>query len=141
MKTLATAIATIVLSATVVSAQSQTTTDAWGQAEAGAMSNSGVTIEGSGPNVPGVGAPGMNHTAPCVIGHSSGVAVAGFGVSHGGGTIDDNCNTREEVKFLHNLLSQRNNMAKRVAIAHACANDKSIQQTLVAMGLCVVVKK
>lgn len=97
-------------------------------------------MEGSNisANAPSMPAPGIHHTAPCIIGRSSGVSVAGFGVSGGGGSIDENCNTREEVVFLSRLLEQPPGPARTAGIYHACANDESLRRTLVAMGACVM---
>ena len=134
------AIATAIILATSASAQS-VTSDSVSQSG----SYSGVTIEGSttdlSSQVPGMGAPSMSHTTSCALSASGAISGAGFGISFGNGRIDDECNTREEARFLHDLLSQRPSHARRAAIHHACSRDKSMRDTLVAIGVCRVVRQ
>jgi len=108
-------------------------------------SYSGVNIEGSntdlGRQVPGMGAPSMSHTTSCALSASGAVSGPGFGISFGNGRIDSECNTREEARFLHDLLSQRPSHARNAAIYHACASDESMRNTLVAIGVCRVVRE
>mgnify|MGYP003565852511 FL=1 len=134
------AIATAIILATSASAQS-VTSDSVSQSG----SYSGVTIEGSttdlSSQVPGMGAPSMSHTTSCALSASGAISGAGFGISFGNGRIDDECNTREEARFLHDLLSQRPSHARRAAIHHACSRDKSMRDTLVAIGVCRVVSE
>jgi len=108
-------------------------------------SYSGVNIEGSntdlGRQVPGMGAPSMSHTTSCALSASGAVSGPGFGISFGNGRIDSECNTREEARFLHDLLSQRPSQARNAAIYHACASDESMRNTLVAIGVCRVVRE
>lgn len=89
-------------------------------------------------NTPSVSAPGTMHTAPCIVGHSTGFSVPGFGFSRAGGNVENNCNSREETQFLAQMLQMRDGPAKQAAIIHACATDASLRNTLVAMGLCRV---
>jgi len=108
-------------------------------------SYSGVNIEGSntdlGRQVPGMGAPSMSHTTSCALSASGAVSGPGFGISFGNGRIDSECSTREEARFLHDLLSQRPSQARNAAIYHACASDESMRNTLVAIGVCRVVRE
>ena len=131
-----------VMAATSASAQS-VTSDSVSQSE----SYSGVNVEGStsttdfSDQVPSMGAPSMSHTTSCALSASGAVSGPGFGIAFGNGRIDDECNTREEARFLHDLLSQRPSYARKAAIHHACSRDKSMRKTLVAIGICKVVKK
>lgn len=138
MKYAITAIAILAAS----SAASQSVTS---DSHSGSASYSGVNVEGSttdlGSQVPSMGAPSMNHTTSCALSSSGAVSGSGFGISFGSGRIDDECNTREEARFLHDLLSQRPSAARTAAIHHACSRDKSMRKTLVAIGICRVVKK
>jgi len=113
--------------------------------QSGSQSFSGVNIEGSttdfSEQVPGMGAPSMSHTTSCALSASGAVSGPGFGIAFGNGRIDDECNTREEARFLHDLLTQRPSHARRAAIHHACSRDQSMRQTLVAIGICKVVRK
>lgn len=115
--------------------------------QSGSQSFSGVNIEGStsttdfSDTVPGMGAPSMNHTTSCALSASGAVSGPGFGIAFGNGRIDDECNTREEARFLHDLLSQPPSYARKAAIHHACSRDKSMRNTLVAIGVCRVVKR
>jgi len=115
--------------------------------QSGSQSYSGVNVEGStsttdfSDQVPSMGAPSMNHTTSCALSASGAVSGPGFGIAFGNGRIDDECNTREEARFLHDLLSQRPSYARKAAIHHACSRDKSMRKTLVAIGICKVVKK
>jgi len=133
------AIATALIFATSASAQS-VTSDSVSQSG----SYSGVVIEGSttdlSSQVPGMSAPSMSHTTSCALSASGAISGAGFGISFGNGRIDDECNTREEARFLHDLLSQRPSHARRAAIHHACSRDESMRNTLVAIGICKVIK-
>lgn len=108
------------------------------------QSYSGVRIEGSSTDfssqVPGMGAPSMGHTTSCALSASGAVSGPGFGISFGNGRIDGECNTREEARFLHDLLSQRPSHARTAAIHHACSNDKSMRETLMAIGICKLAK-
>jgi len=134
------AIATALIFASSASAQS-VNSDSVSQSG----SYSGVVIEGSNTDlssqVPGMGAPSMSHTTSCALSASGAVSGPGFGISFGNGRIDDECNTREEARFLHDLLSQRPSHARRAAIHHACSRDKSMRDTLVAIGVCRVVSE
>jgi hypothetical protein len=111
--------------------------------ESSAQSYSGVTTSSTtdfSDSVPGMGAPSMSHTTSCALSASGAVSGPGFGISFGNGRIDSECNTREEARFLHDLLSQRPSHARRASLHHVCSNDKSMRNTLVAMGICKVVK-
>lgn len=127
--------AALIIASSAASAQEVTSESA-----SGAQSFSGVNIEGSAAAriAPSMGAPGVMHTAPCIIGHSVGVSVVGFGVANGGGRLEENCNTREEAQFLFEVLAQRDSQARQAAIYHMCATDESLRNTLVAMGACVI---
>ena len=133
------AAAAIVAMATSASAQ-----EVYSGSQAGSTSYNNVQIGGQtsvtdlGKSVPGMGAPGMHHTASCALSASGALSGSGFGLAFGNGRIDKECNTREEARFLHDLLRQKPNAARRAAIYHACANDKSMRDTLVAIGVCVV---
>jgi hypothetical protein len=87
-------------------------------------------------NTPSVSAPGSMHTAPCVIGRSTGISLPGFGFSNSNGRVENNCNSREETGFIAQLMNMPNGPAKQAAIYHACATDASLRATLVAMGAC-----
>jgi hypothetical protein len=132
--------AAFILSASAAAAQSITSDS---QSQSG--SYSGVNIEGSttdfSDQVPGMGAPSMSHTTSCALSASGAVSGPGFGIAFGNGRIDDECNTREEARFLHDLLTQRPSYARKAAIHHACSRDKSMRKTLVAIGICKVVRK
>jgi hypothetical protein len=132
--------AALILSASAATAQSVTSDS---QSQSG--SYSGVNIEGSttdfSDQVPGMGAPSMSHTTSCALSASGAVSGPGFGIAFGNGRIDDECNTREEARFLHDLLTQRPSYARKAAIHHACSRDKSMRKTLVAIGICKVVRK
>ena len=141
MKT--TTLATLaIMTASAVSAQS-VTSDSVSQSG----SYSGVNIEGStsttdfSDSIPGMGAPSMNHTTSCALSASGAISGSGFGIAFGNGRIDDECNTREEARFLHDLLTQRPSYGRKAAIYHACSRDKSMRKTLVAIGVCKVVKQ
>lgn len=138
MKYAITAVA--ILAASSAAAQSVTS-----DSQSGSASYSGVNVEGStadfGSQVPSMGAPSMNHTTSCALSASGAVSGSGFGISFGNGRIDDECNTREEARFLHDLLTQRPSYARTAAIHHVCSRDKSMRKTLVAIGICKVVKK
>jgi len=126
---------------TASSAAAQMSSDSQSQSQ----SYSGIHMEGSvtdfSSQVPGMGAPGMSHTTSCALSASGAVSGSGFGIAFGNGRIDDECNTREEARFLHDLLSQHPSHARRIAIHHACSRDESMRRTLVAMGICRVVSK
>jgi len=132
--------AALILPASAAAAQSVTSDS---QSQSG--SYSGVNIEGSttdfSDQVPGMGAPSMSHTTSCALSASGAVSGPGFGIAFGNGRIDDECNTREEARFLHDLLTQRPSYARKAAIHHACSRDKSMRKTLVAIGICKVVRK
>ena len=135
MKTAILTAAMLIIAAGTASAQ-----EAVSGSLSGSTSFSGVNIEGSAAAriAPSVGAPGVMHTAPCIIGHSMGVSIIGGGISGGGGRLEENCNTREEAQFLFEVLAQRNGPARHAAIYHMCSTDESLRNTLVAMGACVV---
>lgn len=101
-------------------------------------SNSGVIFGDSyaAQQAPSAVAPGIMHTAPCIVGRSAGIGVPGIGLSGGGGRLEKECNTREEVKALNILLSQPPSLARDASILHYCNNDDSIRETLVQMGVC-----
>lgn len=102
--------------------------------DSSASSSSGVYIGGnSQSNTPSVGG-SSNNTSSCVIGNSFGVGVPGFGINVGAGRVDQECNVREEAKALLTLVGER------AALAHLCKHDKTIRETLVEQGLCVVEK-
>lgn len=125
------------LSATGATAQSL-------DSESSAQSYSGINTTSTtdfSEQVPGMGAPGMNHTTSCALSASGAVSGPGFGIAFGNGRIDSECNTREEARFLHDLLSQPPSYARRAAIHHACSKDESMRKTLVALNICKVVKK
>ena len=101
-------------------------------------SNSGVLFGDSYSvqQAPSAVAPGIMHTAPCIVGRSAGIGVPGIGLSGGGGRLEKECNTREEVKALNILLNQPPSLARDASILHYCRNDDSIRETLVQMGVC-----
>jgi len=139
MKLTAALTSALVLIGSVATADSVTS-----ESQSGSQSYSGVNIEGSntdlGRQVPGMGAPSMSHTTSCALSASGAISGPGFGISFGNGRIDSECNTREEARFLHDLLSQRPSQARNAAIYHACASDESMRNTLVAIGVCVIRK-
>lgn len=134
-------LAAIALLAMTTAASAQ---EVYSGSQAGSTSYNNVQIGGQtsvtdlGKSVPSMGAPGMHHTASCALSASGALSGSGFGLAFGRGRIDDECNTREESRFLHDLLRQKPSTARRAAIHHACANDKSMRATLVAVGVCVV---
>lgn len=117
-----------------------TTAGAQTVSESGSQSNSssGVVFgDNYAPlQAPSAVAPGNMHTAPCIVGSSAGIGIPGIGLSGGGGRLENECNTREEVKALSILLNQPPSVAKTAAILHYCNNDDSIRKTLVQMGVC-----
>ena len=132
---------TVIIAATLmVAAGTASAQEAVSGSLSGSTSFSGVNIEGAAAAriAPGVSAPGVMHTAPCIVGRSAGISIIGGGFSGGGGTLEENCNTREEAQFLFEVLAQRNSPARQAAIYHMCATDESLRNTLVAMGACVV---
>ncbi len=52
---------------------------------------------------PAVSAPSVYTSAPCFVGISGGVSVAGFGASGGSGIEDKNCTLRETARLLHGI--------------------------------------
>ena len=134
----------IIAACLLANAQIAHAQDVYSGSQAGSSSYNNVQIGGQtsvtdlGRSVPSMGAPGMHHTASCALSASGAVSGSGFGFAFGRGRIDEECNTREESRFLHDLLRQRPSQARRAAIHHACANDKSMRATLVALGICVV---
>ena len=52
---------------------------------------------------PAVSAPSVYTSAPCFVGVSGGVSVAGFGASGGSGIEDKNCTLRETARLLHGI--------------------------------------
>lgn len=137
MKNLIPAIAIVMTMATPVYAGSSNQNS---ESQSQSQSSSGIYMEGSNVT-PSMGGFGGNSTAPCVIGRGAGVGVPGAGVGFSTGTLERNCNTREEAKFIANLLNMPNGIAKTAAIHAACSQDESIRKTLVAVGVCRVVKK
>lgn len=105
--------------------------------EAMSNSSSGVYIGGTtvSDNTPNVMASPNNNTAPCSVGGGFGIAGAGMGFSIGTGRVNKDCQIMQEAKALQSLLGNR------AAIAHLCKHDKTIQATLVDLGLCKVVKR
>lgn len=108
--------------------------------ESAALSQSGVTVNGSNipDNTPGLGGSLTNSTAPCVIGTAFGIVGPGAGVNFGNGRINQECVIRVEAQILGELLSQPATPARQAQIAHLCANDESFQETLTAAGFCQV---
>jgi len=102
------------------------------------QSNSGVVFGDSYAvqQAPSAVSPGIMHTAPCIVGSSAGIGIPGIGLSGGSGRLENECNTREEIKTLTILLNQPPSVAKTAAILHYCNNDDSIRKTLVQMGIC-----
>ena len=127
--------AIFILSASVVNAQSV-------ESDSHSASNSGVVFGDSyaPQQAPSAIAPGIMHTAPCIVGSSAGIGVPGLGLSGGGGRLEKECNTREEIKALNILLSQPPSLARKASILHYCNNDESIRKTLVQMGVCRTTK-
>jgi hypothetical protein len=105
--------------------------------EAMSNSSSGVYIGGTtvSDNTPNVAASPNNNTAPCAVGGGFGIAGAGMGFSIGAGRVNKDCQIMQEAKALQSLLGNR------AAVAHLCKHDKTIQATLVDLGLCKVVKR
>ena len=86
-----------------------------------------------------------NNTAPCLKAYGLGLGIVGLGVGVSLPAIEQNCLTQSEAKFLHSVLSlpyrtKTQELARRAAIRHACANDESLRETLVYLGVCKVVK-
>lgn len=125
------------LSSTIAFAQSNLDSESSAQSYSGINTTSTTDFS---DQVPGMGAPGMNHTTSCALSASGAVSGPGFGVAFGNGRIDSECNTREEARFIHDLLSQPPSYARRAAIHHACSRDESMRNTFVALGICKVVK-
>lgn len=80
---------------------------------------------------PAVSAPAVMTSAPCFVGYSGGVSVAGFGVSGGTGTEDKNCTLRETSRILYSIGER--NAAVRVMCtdpiaAAALGTEKCPQQ-------------
>jgi hypothetical protein len=100
------------------------------------QSNSGVYIGGTtvDNNTPNVAAGSNNNTAPCALGSGVGISGPGVGFSVGLGRVNKDCQIMQEAKALQSLLGDH------VALAHLCKHDKTIQATLVDLGLCKVVK-
>lgn len=122
-------------------------TSASAGAGAAAGSQSGASSEltfnsGSVPdNTPGIVVGGGMSTAPCVVGRGAGAGVPGAGLGFSWGVINKDCETREEAKFLANLLNMRPGPSKQAAIFVACKNDKTLQEALVYVGACQVKRK
>ncbi len=112
------------------------------ESDSHSASNSGVVFGDSyaTQQAPSAIAPGIMHTAPCIVGSSAGIGVPGIGLSGGNGRLEKECNTREEIKALNILLSQPPSLARKASILHYCNNDESIRKTLVQMGVCKVSK-
>ena len=87
---------------------------------------------------PGLGGIGGNSTAPCAIAQGFGIVGPGAGLQFGNARIDKSCLTRVEAAMLRDLLDMRPSPGRQAAIHHACANNKRLRETLVAMGACVV---
>lgn len=90
-------------------------------------SNSIVTFEGNSANVPGVNAPGIIHTSPCVVSASGGVSVAGFGISGGGGKVDENCVLLQQAAALQAVGGNQ------LAMNHLC-QETSMNETMRVTG-------
>ena len=127
-------IAAVILALSTVSVSAQTLS------ESGSVSNSSSGVffgdNYTSRQAPSTGAPGIMHTAPCIIGSSGGIGLPGIGLSAGGGRLESECNTREEVRALSILLSQPPSLARSAALLHYCKNDESIRDTLVQMRIC-----
>lgn len=102
-----------------------------------AQSYSGVHSEGDNIRSSTAVAPSNNSTAPCVIGQSGGIGLAGIGISAGGGKIDRDCVTRQEAQILAEIATMRGEQ-RRAAVMHFCTHTESMQRTMVALGWCVV---
>lgn len=130
------------LTLSVVLALAPFTAQAGATAESNSQSaaNSQVILEGSeyGHNTPGLGGVSGNNTAPCVISQGIGLVGPGGGIQFGNGRIDPDCLTRTEAAMVLDLLNKPPSLGKRAAITHACTHSKRLQQTLVAVGVCVV---
>jgi hypothetical protein len=101
----------------------------------GSQSVSGVSIEGSNipDNTPNAGI-AIGSAGDCYPGAAFGASGPGWGVSAGGGQVDQECNVRAEMAALAVVAGNR------VAVAHACKHDRSMRQTLVELGLCKVTR-
>lgn len=79
------------------------------QAQATAAVGVGVNASGGNTTVsqdhddpaPAIAPPAVQTSAPCFVGYSGGVSVAGFGASAGGGIEDRKCTVRETSRILH----------------------------------------
>lgn len=78
------------------------------QASAGATASTGNVSTGSvsvsqdyDDQAPAVSAPSVYTSAPCFVGISGGVSVAGFGASGGSGIEDKKCTVRETSRILY----------------------------------------
>ncbi len=101
------------------------------------QSQSGASLINQGDNVR-VGTanpPSVNSTAPCVIGNSFGLGVAGFGIGGGTGRLDPECVTRQEAQILVEISNMRGE-PRRAAITHFCINDESMRRSMIALGWC-----
>lgn len=99
------------------------------------QSQSGVHSEGDNIRNGSVVAPGTNSTAPCVVGHSFGVAAGGAGIGYGGGKMNAKCVTRMEAKILTEIATMPR-IQQRAAVVHFCRNDKEMRQTMIDLGWC-----
>lgn len=118
------------IASTSIAYAGDTTIDVDSDSDSRSTSSSGVYIAGSGDNTPGLGGSGSNSTAPCVVNNGAGVVAPGAGVSFSWSRIARDCETRVEAQALEHLLG------REAAITHLCIHDRSMRQTLQAMGYC-----
>lgn len=78
---------------------------------------------------PSMGAPGMMHTAPCMVSIPAAASGPGFGISFGAVRMDDGCDTRAGAAALASLIGPE------AAIEHLCLDPK-MRSTLEPMGRC-----
>jgi hypothetical protein len=78
-------------------------------------------------NVPEIVAPNISGGNPCLVGASGGLAVAGFGMTLGGGWEDKGCERRNSAALLNNIGQQA------VAVALMC-QDASVALAFATAG-------
>ena len=94
---------------------------------------SGYVLSGGGSstetlrNVPEIIAPNISGGNPCLVGVAGGVAVAGFGMTLGGGWEDAGCERRNSAALLNNIGE------KPVAVALMC-QDAKVRQAFAEAG-------
>lgn len=133
MKTAIAAI-TLVIAAGSASAQSAAASSSAAAASSTSNSASASSAYGGSATSGGVNmrmlttvAPSVNHTAPCVIGHSFGLGP----VAAGGGTIASDCQAMLEAEYLMGIAGYE------AAISHLYLNSPRMAETLVRSGIVI----